>query len=87
MSKTNIRLVFFLIALIVVVKMYDRDRNEAPRSESRENRADRQLAEQLTPSGPVEQKEGLAAAILIDVSGSMDESVAGVDGKKEKKIA
>jgi len=86
-SKTNIRLVFFLIALIVVVKMYDRDRNETPRSESGENRADRQLAEQLTPSGPVEQKEGLAAAILIDVSGSMDESVAGVDGKKEKKIA
>jgi hypothetical protein len=86
-NRTNFRLVLFLIALIVVVKMWDRDTNEGPKSEGRESRAERQLAEQLTPAGPVEQKEGLAAAIVIDVSGSMDESVAGLNGKKEKKIA
>jgi hypothetical protein len=43
---------------------------------------DRQLAPAATP--PV--REGLAAAILIDVSGSMDESVTGENGRDEKKI-
>jgi Mg-chelatase subunit ChlD len=85
-NRTNLRLVLALIALIVVVKIYDRDRTEPAKSEALEDRAARQLSEQLTPQAPVEQKEGLAAAIVIDVSGSMDESVAGQDGRKQKKI-
>ena len=40
----------------------------------------------LTPAAAVESKEGLAAAIVIDVSGSMDETVKGQKGSPEKKI-
>lgn len=87
MNRTNVRLVLALIALIVMVKMYERGEHKPAETEPREDRAARQLSEQLTPPRPVEQKEGLAAAILIDVSGSMDESVRGLDGSNQKKIA
>ena len=87
MNRNNLRLVLVLIAIIVMVKMYDRDSTGPGESEPREDRATRELDEQLAPREQVAQKDGLAAAILIDVSGSMDESVAGLDGRKDKKIA
>ena len=88
MKRNNVRLVLMLVALIVIVKMYERDRqgNQAPAKEEREDRAARELDEQLKPTVAVPEKEGLAAAIVVDVSGSMDEKVAGLDGRKEKKI-
>src|SRR5262249_20776792 len=60
-------------------------------SSSRRERADERLAkdidDQLKPDKPADTRDGLAAAIAIDVSGSMDEAVPGADGRKEKKIA
>lgn len=50
-------------------------------------RGEREIDEQLAPSGAVPAREGLAAAIVIDVSGSMNEEVTGEAGRNEPKIA
>lgn len=50
------------------------------------SRADRRIDAQLAPDVEAPQREGLAAAILIDVSGSMDDTVEGEDGRSERKI-
>ena len=50
------------------------------------SRADRRIDEQLTPASATPAREGLAAAILIDVSGSMKGVVAGDGGRHEPKI-
>ena len=50
------------------------------------SRTERRIDEQLTPASPIQSKEGIAAAIVIDVSGSMDEEVEGADGREERKI-
>jgi Ca-activated chloride channel homolog len=88
-KRNNGRLLLMLIALIVIVKLYDRGRqgNSPAPEETREDREASELDQQLRPEGAVPEKDGLAAAIAIDVSGSMDERVAGLDGRKEKKIA
>ena len=56
-----------------------RTADEPPRDTSRIERA-------LQPARPGEAKEGLAAAIAIDVSGSMDDRVTGEDGRRARKI-
>jgi Mg-chelatase subunit ChlD len=48
--------------------------------------ASRSLEEQLAPTSNIPSRDGLAAAILIDVSGSMEQQVAGADGQRERKI-
>ncbi|HEY0876084.1 MAG TPA: vWA domain-containing protein [Vicinamibacterales bacterium] len=48
------------------------------------SRTERRIDEQLIPAREVPQKEGLAAAILIDVSGSMEDEVRGENGREEK---
>ena len=50
------------------------------------SRTERRLDEQLTPPSPITAKEGIAAAIVIDVSGSMKDKVEGADGREERKI-
>lgn len=50
------------------------------------SRTDRRIDEQLAPESTARSKEGIAAAIVIDVSGSMDEEVEGQDGREERKI-
>lgn len=50
------------------------------------SRTDRRIDEQLAASGTAPAREGLAAAIVIDVSGSMNDEVAGEDGREERKI-
>jgi Mg-chelatase subunit ChlD len=40
----------------------------------------------LQPAIPGEARDGLAAAIAIDVSGSMDDRVTGEDGRRARKI-
>ena len=52
----------------------------------REDRAAREIDEQLVPGLQVEQRDGVAAAIVIDVSGSMDDDVKGEDGRDIAKI-
>jgi Mg-chelatase subunit ChlD len=90
-SRQNARLIFALIALIVVFKVLQRDRSASSGTPARVDRATRELQQidqQLAPPGPVEaSKEGLAAAIVIDVSGSMNDKVTGRSGQREEKIA
>ena len=86
MSRQNVRLLLLLVAVIVMVKAFDRDRSGPSRAERRETRAAQELDAQLLPPPGVEARDGLAAAILIDVSGSMREKVAGRDGSGERKI-
>ena len=50
------------------------------------SRDTRELDGALQPVKPVEAREGLAAAIVIDVSGSMDDRVTGEDGRRARKI-
>lgn len=50
------------------------------------SRTERHIDEQLAPATQVPPREGLAAAILIDVSGSMDDEVRGESGREEEKI-
>ena len=54
--------------------------------EDRPSRTERRIDEQLAPSADIEPREGLAAAILIDVSGSMDDEVRNEEGRREEKI-
>lgn len=56
------------------------------RDEERGSRTERQIDERLQPSAGAPQREGLAAAILIDVSGSMDDEVRGSDGREAVKL-
>lgn len=46
----------------------------------------RRVDEALAPAEVVPAREGLAAAIVIDVSGSMEERVTGEDGRRARKI-
>jgi Mg-chelatase subunit ChlD len=59
---------------------------EGRESGDRQTRTERRIDEQLAPSTDRPVREGLAAAILIDVSGSMDDEVRGADRRKEPKI-
>lgn len=59
------------------------------KSSSREDRAARELqeiGEQLAPASTPEARDGVAAAIVIDVSGSMEDEVEGEDGRDVDKI-
>jgi Mg-chelatase subunit ChlD len=47
---------------------------------------ERYIDEQLAPTTNPQPREGLAAAIVIDVSGSMEQSVPGAQGGMESKI-
>jgi Mg-chelatase subunit ChlD len=85
-SRQNVRLLLLLVAVIVMVKAFDRDRSGPSRAERRETRAAQEIDAQLVPPPGVEARDGLAAAIVIDVSGSMREKVAGRDGSSERKI-
>jgi hypothetical protein len=60
---------------------------ESASPEERRARADLRIDEQLTPTAQLPaQREGIAAAILVDVSGSMNDRVEGQDGREERKI-
>ena len=80
--------VWFILAGVLMFGMC-RDRAPDPsigRTAAPPDRTDRRIDEQLQPAGTVEPREGLAAAIVIDVSGSMRDSVEGTAGTREPKI-
>ena len=80
--------VWFIIAGVLVFGMC-RDKAPDPstgRTAAPPDRTDRRIDEQLQPASAVEPREGLAAAIAIDVSGSMRDSVEGMGGTREPKI-
>lgn len=59
---------------------------ESGGSEARRTTTDERIDQALTPAQPIQLREGLAAAILIDVSGSMRERVPDETGKPTQKI-
>jgi Ca-activated chloride channel family protein len=78
----------FAAGLLVAVCARERAK-DAERDDDRSARAsrtDRRIDDQLAPASAPAVREGLAAAILIDVSGSMKGAVAGEDGRHEAKI-
>ena len=75
-----------LIVILAVTLLIGGCRRESEGEGERLSRADRRIDEQLTPASAVPAKEGIAAAIVIDVSGSMDEEVEGENGREERKI-
>ena len=50
------------------------------------SRTERRIDEELVPASAPAQREGLAAAIVIDVSGSMDDDVRDESGRRQPKI-
>ena len=50
------------------------------------DREARKIDAALQPEGPAEARDGLAAAIVIDVSGSMNDRVSGENGRRDRKI-
>jgi Mg-chelatase subunit ChlD len=72
-----------LLVVIVAMKACDRDK----KADDQPDRTDERIEAALAPASAVTPREGLAAAIVIDVSGSMADSVAGLDGRSEPKIA
>jgi Mg-chelatase subunit ChlD len=70
-----------VIAIVMVARACDREAEPA-----REDRTDARIDDALAPPPGVTAREGLAAAIVIDVSGSMSDAVSGADGRREPKI-
>jgi len=86
-TRQNFRLLLGLIVLVMVVKNCNREQNQTQtRRDNRDERVAQQIDDQLKPDKTPDVRDGLAAAILIDVSGSMAEEVAGRDRQKEAKI-
>ena len=74
----------WIVLLLVILSFKGCDRDD--RRAARDDRTDEQIASALAPASAVAQREGLAAAIVIDVSGSMNDPVKGLDGRSEPKI-
>lgn len=79
---TRRQALFFVLFVIFAAKACEAERKR----DDEPSRADRRIDEQLTPASAVASKEGIAAAIVIDVSGSMKEEVDGEGGRNERKI-
>lgn len=79
---TKRQAVFFALLVIFAAKACEAERGR----DDEPSRADRRIDEQLAPTSATQSKEGIAAAIVIDVSGSMREQVEGADGRDERKI-
>jgi len=90
-SRQNVRLILAIVVLVVIFKaIKDRDRTSGePEHVDRATREVERLQGELRPpdNAPTTIKEGLAAAIVIDVSGSMKDKVEGRNGQREEKIA
>jgi Mg-chelatase subunit ChlD len=89
-NNRNLALVIGLIALVIVMRAVQRDR-QAPDQEDAPappavDRTTQRIDEALAPRDTVPPREGLAAAIVIDVSGSMAEKVEGRTGREARKI-
>jgi Mg-chelatase subunit ChlD len=87
MTNSNFRWLLALLVVVGMVKACDRDGTRSQRKQEVEDRVARQIDDELKPGQAVEAREGLAAAVLIDVSGSMAEKISERDGKEEQKIS
>lgn len=84
MTRRAGRRVAWTMAGLCVVSAAGCQRDRPDREGS--SRTERRIDEQLTPPAPVDTRDGLAAAIVLDVSGSMEDRVAGAGGGREPKI-
>jgi Mg-chelatase subunit ChlD len=82
--------IFLFLILALLVYSRCRDRSGPPSNVGRvpaESSTDSRIDRALEPPDEVPSpREGLAAAIAIDVSGSMDDRVSGEDGRRARKI-
>ena len=76
----------FLASLSFVVAACERKSDDANPALHELSRTDRRIDDQLASAAQGPAREGLAAAIVIDVSGSMRETVRGESGEKERKV-
>jgi Mg-chelatase subunit ChlD len=79
-----------ILTVIVLVVLVQRCRNQGPsgnigRTAEAPDR-NPEIAALLESKTAVEPRDGIAAAIVIDVSGSMDDRVTGEDGRRARKI-
>ncbi len=83
---------WIIIGLLLIAAGRCRDNSKSSSSSSvgrvaeAPERDTREIEQALEPVKPAESREGLAAAIAIDVSGSMDDRVTGEDGRRARKI-
>ena len=81
------RVAFVALVLLSVTAACRRESSsERALHETELSREDRRIDDELARTSAAEQREGLAAAIVIDVSGSMRDSVPGESGREERKI-
>jgi len=83
-SKLRGSVALVAFACLTAASCQDKNGSQTPLHEL--SREDRRIDNQVASTAPAEQREGLAAAIVIDVSGSMKDAVRGDDGRKERKI-
>ena len=86
MKLRRAAVLLFVAGLLFAVCTRDRGNEDRDDTGDRASRTDRRIDEQLSPASATAAREGLAAAILIDVSGSMKGAVAGEGGRQEAKI-
>jgi Mg-chelatase subunit ChlD len=78
-----------IVGLLLLAIGRCRDNSPSPsvgRTAEAPTRETREIESALEPASTPAAREGLAAAIAIDVSGSMDDRVAGEDGRRARKI-
>ena len=74
------------VGIVAALALVACKREARDASGERLSRTERRISDELTPASTAPQREGLAAAILIDVSGSMEDEVRGEGGRREPKI-
>jgi len=80
---------WIVIGLLIFAGSRCRDNSAAPRTgrTAEAPAADtREIEQALAPAQAAEPREGVAAAIVIDVSGSMDDRVTDAEGRRARKI-
>src|SRR5215204_2253812 len=80
---------WIVLGLLIFVGSRCRDNSSPPRTGRTAEapaRDTREIDQALTPAPAAEPREGVAAAIVIDVSGSMDDRVTDAAGRRARKI-
>ena len=85
-SRNTNALLVLLLLLFVMGRCRDRSSSSSVGRVADPPKEDSRIDEALQPGQAAAARDGLAAAIVIDVSGSMQERVTGEDGRRARKI-